>query len=1640
MKDEYPIDTIKHESAILLALCEATKGLDKASAQSRRLKHMDLDGIDNIYISPTNEDVIIIERFNTYVSIVNQTKDNRRGTIFQYSYYKMYLHQPINCLWNLITKSDIISKETYRNRFQSISTIGGMQLLGLKRDVRKKGLRTQIKTVKMLYHLLSGYCTYLSTNSTAVFNTATSIIHYIYSNNLDTAVGKNMAAWIRSNVPNPNKISYNKYKKGMFPKVPLDSGNPQPDASAVERSLHSMIRDGYNCKEFNDRQLCTTFEELVTVLQDVHELRLNSDNQAEMTRDGWTTFLNSMLVSSMWFVTLKSKFHPSCGERSIPLDVLAGITRAEDYECIGTGPMLDLHLEKHPTKQHQHLCVTVLQNHLSKSYVDSIRDRVNESNFYLKNQKFVRVATQQEEEGTYPFFGMEFGSDDSTYDILQAELANNVDDEAMKMANYILSAQDEVFKNACDILQQTVLSILENTTTPVAVTNKTKAKRGVKRPLSNYTAKGDSKKKVASKKKEDNKKLINYQSLNRLDERSKKNLNKKLKSCGPRWAAFSTGSDVFAYPISTNDIPLDKVDSVHTNISPGSSYTMHSDTCNKVGNHNDHFYHSHSLAMRIWTQGFQFSALSSTEGDETTTLPSDNVSLIHGIPDGNNGVNYCELHVRFSNGPGNNISAVTLPPKRGRILMGHATHAHLQPTGSQGDLQHSIKNDKKNNICRMIHSSRSFHPHTSRLYNKFLDNTKCLTGKSNQKYSNVIDHVSNSGRLKEVVTAELHLKRRRRDRKDAKKPPRFWEPNLMTNGTCVPSDAIHRRDILGVKRSKEYQRLVALNWTLIPRLYRAGVTLLVTHREGYGKGAKKIASTCGPHITPSHNEGEFYLTRPWHNPISNISAKEGVPANKHVKFIIGEKRDTMVVTRLSKCHSTLGIAIKTVMTGEGVLGEIIVRGSGGASYSAGNVAPSAIGMDTTDPTFVLATPQRFYSYDHIALQQSIREGRTFNVFYGERLIGLFRVKEIRNAILSREDFDKERNKFSAILEELHALDPTNFPHKTPTDQMNNELNSMMTCGNWYYLKPVLPKLHQQFSSEVKNIPWKMIEVNADIHFDVPQYACDKKNLQKLKHDHFTSLEQMLEFTMVYDYKRFFSPVGYEVIRKYLGEEEVDDTLNKVSESIPNSILRMLFQPPESTTHKLTLDVAIGAAVHSGGLTTLKATSPELVHLVNHGSELSTASTILSNLTGIPHQDLNEYHNLKNVMAKPVHPPMLGLEMPIGICMLATGSLDKSLREVNEGNKQWKHRVGGEFFVSQEGWDIAFRVICIIITSTGNFLDALYELDGRSFRPDGSIETPLPASKQLDAYLGFVDLHDWSSTVVHKNFRGAIRTKNDYISFINNLSKSGAQAFQRAMKDTSTSSFISKDRSKILNNLKTEFSNMGATFTAFQVNVIMRAIECCMHEPFGIVKEHVRGPGSREIARLLTRDFEGDKHVSNEQKLLKYMNDRARTSVNKGQMRDELIVLGLEWSEPLDCLVHRSGIGKKFDVNDIEHLECMLYKMYFNTAPSMNVGITFRYANEKFYPIKLKGKIFAEQRFVKKLFPDKDDVIEAYVRLLCDKTYEHKAVGEIFRIDHNEKETDIVNVDIANVDDLDDYVDLLPHLNWQKARQVLSNEH
>lgn len=176
-KHEYAIGTIKHEATILSKLRVATNGLDKKCAQSKLLQHIGLNGIDNIHMYPTSEDAVIIERFNTYVSLA----EHNQGT--PHDYYRFYLHDPINCLWNLIKSDSCLS--------QRITITSGMKLLGLKPKAKTREVDTKIDTVLKLYHLLSGYCTFLSTTSTSQLSTTSTsrlsnidIVTYIYSKNL----------------------------------------------------------------------------------------------------------------------------------------------------------------------------------------------------------------------------------------------------------------------------------------------------------------------------------------------------------------------------------------------------------------------------------------------------------------------------------------------------------------------------------------------------------------------------------------------------------------------------------------------------------------------------------------------------------------------------------------------------------------------------------------------------------------------------------------------------------------------------------------------------------------------------------------------------------------------------------------------------------------------------------------------------------------------------------------------------------------------------------------------------------------------------------------------------------------------------------------------------------------------------------------------------------------------------------------------------------------------------------------------------------------------------------------------------------------------------------------------------------------
>jgi len=121
----------------------------------------------------------------------------------------------------------------------------------------------------------------------------------------------------------------------------------------------------------------------------------------------------------------------------------------------------------------------------------------------------------------------------------------------------------------------------------------------------------------------------------------------------------------------------------------------------------------------------------------------------------------------------------------------------------------------------------------------------------------------------------------------------------------------------------------------------------------------------------------------------------------------------------------------------------------------------------------------------------------------------------------------------------------------------------------------------------------------------------------------------------------------------------------------------------------------------------------------------------------------------------------------------------------------------------------------------------------------------------------------------------------------------------------------------------------------------------------------------------------------------------------------LLVLGLTWSEELDCLVHTVGIGKKFDACDSEHMLCMVYKMLQNTLPHRNVCEGSQMDGVKFFPIRCTfGDCLArELPIMAAIKSTYNERIKAYKKLLLDTEYEHRMLSDVFRIDVSKSRSD-----------------------------------
>ena len=407
-----------------------------------------------------------------------------------------------------------------------------------------------------------------------------------------------------------------------------------------------------------------------------------------------------------------------------------------------------------------------------------------------------------------------------------------------------------------------------------------------------------------------------------------------------------------------------------------------------------------------------------------------------------------------------------------------------------------------------------------------------------------------------------------------------------------------------------------------------------------------------------------------------------------------------------------------------------------------------------------------------------------------------------------------------------------------------------------------------------------------------------------------------------------------------------------------------------------MDTITNAMIHAALANTTKAVGNCVSAC---GKSITTATKVIADGVHLTADELMIEKNLKNCAVKSCHGQDMRNDPPTFLAQKVTESVT-------------------------DYWVICFMCVVATVTNPSIILQNATNIE------NVATYVPKPNDDEVAAFLSGFKKRKWSSYVVNENFQASkganIRTKEDYINFINSLCKHGQEIFLQARKQCRRSR---EEAHKYLWQKLGE-CNVLPNLNEFQVQVIMRTIEMCILEPFGQVEKVPLGYGSREAADFIKKVM-GEEDFGSHEELPMYIvqriNERAENIMNdrpnnttKEQFEHELVVLGLKWDENLSCLVHRRGIGKKLDPSDTEHLLCLFYRLLQNTFPNYNTNSTdkIRLHNPKHWPIRVDGCIVSDLPLMKPFKDDLNDVLFSYRVLLNDVDYIHNTLYEVFRID------------------------------------------
>ena len=729
------------------------------------------------------------------------------------------------------------------------------------------------------------------------------------------------------------------------------------------------------------------------------------------------------------------------------------------------------------------------------------------------------------------------------------------------------------------------------------------------------------------------------------------------------------------------------------------------------------------------------------------------------------------------------------------------------------------------------------------------------------------------------------------------------------------------------------------------------------------------------------------------------------------------RMDGLNLQRLTKNSPELGDNLVTVLkhkkTGSHApLVAFQVRGTGGYGGVVGcNPADSSkANVRREAPTHLPSAGQDPTSQHAWALFGLIRAQQCVNIFFRGYYIGLFYAKEASVKEHSHEVALDHLRRLRKNLTEINELTSDLVP-KEVTSAMSGELMGMMAVTNSVTLVPVDPNFSSRWQSNSDIFPWSVVHLGAGdisrpvVFTEKETVDCEILLSNETKFTHWSAVIEKnptdLSFLSASGREKFGIDVGDEFDPQDLCIDEHED----------NGTVNM--------------SQVRGAAFHAAAITTANAVGncviePETIIPPRFILHEITASQNLS------YQDGIKSYNIKSLLNRPLHPATLSFEPAILMAQDAN-NCSPELQALNQ-ECMWQERNGPIYVTDEktkeEAHTIIFRcVLCCILNPP-----ALLQLSRHMQTINGALGierkalfVPAPADNEFKQLKDFIISLKWESRFIHKIFREGTLFPNalGFIDFVSMLKDKGTQIFKSAL----VMSNVAPSRQQISSHLSKHltFAN-GAKLSPFQVQVIMRTIESCIHDPFGVVDVVQSGPGGKQGASCLILDFDksvksGDVTSSVMSKLdkckaipnwiVQCYNTWVSEVYNIAEAKsmkdcnDELFVLRLRWSKELLCLVHVDGIGKKIDASDAEHMLCMIYCMHQYTLPNRNVAIkkSSRIDSEKYLPVRNSGGLLAkEMPFMHPIHVSFAETMAAYNRLLMDESYPHRKLAGIFGID------------------------------------------